>query len=88
MIPIKINQNFFEAIAKIIPSTESTANTITPKVKFASGPLMIKKKITLIKTVSIDKAPKISFLFKFNPLYNTVSQKGPMMQYWLTLIKD
>src|SRR5690625_4409741 len=35
-----------------------------PRVKFAFGPRIIKKKIIFISTVNIDKVPKISFLFK------------------------
>lgn len=56
-------------MAKIIPSTESTVNTLMPNVKFALGPLIIKKKITLIITVNIDKNPNILFvlLFKIEP---------------------
>lgn len=51
-------------MAKMIPSTESIVNTLIPKVKFAFGPRIIKKKIILISTVNIDKVPKTSFLFK------------------------
>lgn len=49
-------------MANIIPSTESIVNTLMPNVKFALGPLMIKRKRILIITVNIDKTPKIFLL--------------------------
>ncbi len=52
-------------MANIIPSTESTVNTLIPNVKFALGPLIIKKKTTLIITVNIDNSPNIFFVFSF-----------------------
>lgn len=62
--PDTMNQSFFDAIAKIMPSTDRTVNTQTPKVKFAFGPLILKKKIIFNITVNIDKTPKIAFLYK------------------------
>src|SRR5699024_10237150 len=68
-IPVITNHSFLDTMAKIIPSTESTVNTLMPNVKFALGPLIIKKKITFIITVNIDKNPNILFvlLFKIEP---------------------
>ncbi len=58
-----INHSFLDIIAKIIPSTESTVNTLIPKVKLASGPLSIKKNMILIAAVNNDKTPNIFFAF-------------------------
>lgn len=44
---------------------ESPVNTPMIHIKLALGPLMIKKKITLIITVNMDKNPVIFFLLKF-----------------------
>lgn len=49
-------------MAKITPSMESTVNTLMPIVIFALGPLMIKKKITLIIAVNTDKNPNTFFV--------------------------
>ena len=77
-------------MAKIIPSTESTVNTLMPNVKFALGPLIIKKKITLIITVNIDKNPNILFflLFKIEPSIPLVifQQSGPILEHHYAII--
>lgn len=82
-IPVITNHSFLDTMAKIIPSTESTVNTLMPNVKFALGPLIIKKKITLIITVNIDKNPNILFvlLFKIEPSIPLVifQQSGPFV---------
>lgn len=68
-----IKGHFLEPIAKITPRTERIVNTLIPNIKFASGPLTIKKKITLITTVNIDKTPNVllTLLFKMNPPFLT-----------------
>src|SRR5699024_3762163 len=64
-IPVITNHNFFDVIAKIIPSMECPVNTPMIHIKLALDPLMIKKKITLIITVNMDKNPVMLFLLKF-----------------------
>jgi hypothetical protein len=63
-MPVRINHSFLDAMAKMIPRTERIVNTLIPKVIFVFGPRMIKKKMILIRTVTIDIVPKTSFLFK------------------------
>ena len=62
--PVIIKGIFLEAIANIIPATESTVNTTRPIMIFAFGPLVIKKKTILKRTVSKDKIPHGLFLVK------------------------
>lgn len=59
-----IDHNFFDVMAKIMPSKDSTVNTVIATVTFAFGPLMIKKNIILMIAVNRDKTPNIFFLFK------------------------
>src|SRR5699024_2785010 len=88
IIPVIINHSFLDNIAKITPSMESPVNTLIINVKFALGPLMIKKKMMLIITVIIDNTPKI-FLF-LSKIYNLlfiqsfVQYNGPFAEH-LTL---
>lgn len=84
-MPVIINHSFLDKIAKIMPSTESTVNTFIPKVKFALGPLMIKKKMILIATVKTDKTPNI-FLFKNVTPFKSISLLTKLARVWSTFM--
>jgi hypothetical protein len=56
-VPTIPNNQFFDAIAKIIPSNESIARITIIKVKFALGPLKIKKEHILARNVRNEKVP-------------------------------
>ncbi len=50
-VPTIPHNQFFDAIAKIIPSNESIARIVIIKVKFALGPLKIKKEHILARNI-------------------------------------
>jgi len=58
-VPTIPNNQFFDAIAKIIPSNESILRVTIINVKFALGPLRIKKENILAITVRKEKAPNL-----------------------------
>lgn len=58
-VPTIPNNQFFEAVAKIMPSNESILRVTIISVKFALGPLRIKKENILAITVRKEKAPNL-----------------------------
>ncbi len=60
-----MDQAFLDMMAKMTPMIESEPNRITPKVKFALGPLKIKNNATLIATINNDNNPNL--FIKYSP---------------------
>lgn len=61
-VPTIPNNQFFDAIAKIIPSNESKLSIAIINIKFALGPLKIKKEHTLPINVRNEKAPNLNIV--------------------------
>jgi len=52
-----MNANFLDKIAKTIPISDRILKMLIPRYIFAFGPLMIKKKITLMTTIKKESNP-------------------------------
>lgn len=57
VVPTILNSQFFDAIAKIIPSNERILRSTIINVKFELGPLKIKKEHILVINVRNEKVP-------------------------------